>query len=204
MKPILFNTEMVKAILDGRKTQTRRLIKPRYRSDESGFQVITTRSGEFVRVEKIDDDECGIFVDGTERYVNPPYLIGDILYVRETWRRTGVALRPYSYKADEKSIIYKWEPSIHMPKKIARIFLRVTNVRVERLQDMEWKDIAKEGVTLKGLDNPQKWGQYRDWYAFQGLWDGTIKKKDIARYGWEANPWVWVIEFEKCDKPEEE
>ena len=127
MKPILFNTEMVRAILDGRKTVTRRVVKPRYRDDEAGFQVITTRTGEFVRIEKVDENECGIFQDGTERHVNPPYRPGDILWVRETWRKTGVLIQPYAYRADEDrlhlvgedgqrlSVMYRWRPSIHMP-----------------------------------------------------------------------------------------
>lgn len=205
-KPILFNTEMVKAIMEGRKTVTRRLIKPKYKGDECGFQVVTTNEGEFIRVEKIDENECGIFADGTERHVNPPYKVGDILYVRETWCKDGES---YFFKADtdmDEAIIYmaindlKWKPSIHMPKEAARIFLRVTDVRVERLQDITTEEILKEGVI-------QRFPNVNDEYTpdvlrggFIGLWNSTIKDSDYNNYSYKANPWVWVIEFERIEK----
>lgn len=213
IKPILFNTEMVRAILDGNKTVTRRIVKPRYRDDESGFQVITNaHAGEFIRVEKVDENECGIFADGTERTVSPPFDICDILWVRETWCDRWLpdgylkGADRYGYKADsnptfgywgksnetQSDCFEKWRPSIHMPKQAARIFLRVTGVRAERLQDISEEQIAKEGVVV-GL-------QHQNY--FMDLWNSTIKKQDIDRYGWDANPWVWVIEFERCEKPE--
>ena len=205
MKPILFNTDMVRAILDGRKTVTRRVIKPRYRNDESGFQVCThVASGERF-VEKIDENECGIFADGSDRRVKPPYKVGDILYVRETFRIKSVFSGSYygseiEYKTGDIQVIdeiikmpkKQWTPSIHMPKEAARILLKVTDVRVERLQDMDAEDALKEGC---GECSEEEFAQ---------LWNSTIKKIDIDDFGWNANPWVWVIEFERCEKPESE
>lgn len=226
MKPILFNTEMTRAILDGRKTVTRRVIKPRYREDEGGFQVCTnTKTGE-QWVEKSDWDE-GSF--DPPRYIKPPYMPGDILYVRETWKNAtgdlaggGYALfDTFVYKADGKvkgdypidqlMIEGNWRPSIHMPKAAARIFLRVTDVRVERLQEITTEDCYNEGVPsyyeyftrllINGKDYSEE-PEMKD--SFSCLWNSTIKKKDLPLYGWESNPWVWVIEFERQDENQHE
>lgn len=202
VKPILFSAEMVRAILDGRKTVTRRVVKPRYKEDEGGFQINRdVKTGEWW-VEKSDWEE-GSF--DPPRYVNPPYRPGDILYVRETWALVPDEVRDplyrYCYKADEEEILVeRWHPSIHMPREAARIFLRVTDVRVERLQDMRAEDSLREGVKLHlgGIVNgepPLK--------PFADLWDSTIKPADRERYGWAANPFCWVIEFEQCEEPEE-
>ena len=83
-----------------------------------------------------------------------------------------------------------WRPSIHMPKEAARIWLRVTDMRVERLQDIDDDSVVAEGLNIGD--------------PFDELWDSTIKPTDRERYGWSANPWVWVIEFERCEKPMEE
>lgn len=137
--------------------------------------------------------------------IQPPYQPNDILYVRETWCDLPVnsdgsfcGHDHYYYKADGdlRPIGWdgKWHPSIHMPKAATRIWLKVTDVRVERLKDImnspHGKDnqIAREGC---------KYGS-----DFIATWDSTIKKSDLARYGWNANPWVFVIEFERCKKPE--
>lgn len=204
MKPILFNTEMVKAILDGRKTVTRRLIKPRYRDDECGFQIVSNaHTGEFIRVEKISDQGCGIFSDGSERHVKPPYQSGDILYVRETWGfDTGdpsdeIGTGCFVYRADGgEAPNGKWRPSLHMPKEAARIFLRVVYVKPERLRDMVLADVLMEGIA-EGESYKDTWERWHD------LWDSTIDQADLSIYGWEANPWVWVIRFERCEKPQE-
>ena len=187
VKPILFNTEMVKAILEGRKTQTRRLLKPKYRSDEAGFQIITNaNTGKFVRVEYYDE------YGNETRWMPSPCAPGDILWVRETF--CDVALgHPWYYKADgdlrpECWKGERWSPSIHMPKEAARIFLRVKDVRVERLRNMGYSDLADEGFT--------------SWADFVRLWDSTIKPEDRNMYGWNANPWVYMIEFERYEKPE--
>ena len=214
IKPILFNTEMVRAILDGRKSCTRRLVKPQ--PDEKhtyplGFVTDSTEKKE-VGCFRFGIDEYG----GSIQYAKPPYQPGDILYVRETvWQKIGHYLdvdgetKPSWYNefryvaTDEKPETgwnYSWakRPSIHMPKEAARIWLRVTNVMVERLQEITSEQIGREGVEV---EYPHVLNGEEKRYAFSTLWNSTIKKSDIDRYGWGANPWVWVIEFERCDKP---
>lgn len=106
----------------------------------------------------------------------------------------------YGYKAsvsNSEDAEEKWRPSIHMPKKAARIWLKVTDARVERLKEITEGQAQKEGI----VNNVAvKVSSYIHW--FQQLWNSTIKKSDLDRHGWEANPWVWVIEFERCEKPE--
>lgn len=197
MKPILFNTEMVKAILDGRKTCTRRLVK-----------FLSGKNPQWTGYIK---DGLMLYNGKNEPCIRKaPYQPGDILYVRETWclRFDG---EKYFYKADkntsreEKCLLdydyVRWHPSIHMPKEAARIWLKVTDVRVERLQDIDGKGCVKEGIEeepLKYVGDEFVKGMFHD------LWDSTIKKSNLDRYGWQANPWVWVIEFEQCEKPESE
>lgn len=194
MKPILFNTDMVKAIMEGRKTVTRRVVKPRYRPDEVAFQIITNaRSGKFVGVELLDEYE------EATRYMPQPFYEGDILYVREAWAEMHYG---YVYRADGETpegwdASDRWRPSIHMPKEAARAFLRVSDVRVERLQDMHEK-------YPPGPDNPVVKEGFLFLCDFIATWQNTINPADIHSYGWEANPWVWVIEFERCAKPEAE
>ena len=195
--PILFNTEMVRAILDGRKSCTRRLVR---KSIENKYQ-------------EYDEWVSAVIIPGStylrkkefyEKY--PPYQLGDILYVRETW--CGLPVNEaghfrghpiYYYRADgdlrPEGWGGAWHPSIHMPKEAARIWLRVTNVRVERLQDIGYMDCIHEGTPYKQIERDIIKG-------FLNLWDSTIKKSDLDRYGWYANPFVWVIEFERCEKPE--
>lgn len=205
MKPILFNTEMVKAILKGRKTVTRRVIKGTRPSfvltdlDTDPAVGITNKQGEL-----IPKDVKGLYAtfEADDSYpvefpmFKSPYQVGDILYVRETWIESSFG---YAYRASDYSTIedwaeeeIKWKPSIFMPKEAARIFLRVTDVRAERLQDITPKQAGNEGVSWE-TDNS---GLFRRW-QFHKLWDSTINKKDLDEYGWNANPWVWVIEFEK-------
>ena len=196
MKPILFNTEMVRAILEGRKTVTRRVVKPHYRPGETGWQVITEKhSGKYVRIEYLD--EWG----NETRYMIDPFRPGDILYVRETWYKDVCR---YMFKAnysdtekffrDGKEVQIKWRPSINMPKEAARLFLRVTDVRVERLKEISVSSAMDEG--------------FSDWNDFVIGWNRTIPKhkNKFKRhpYYWEDNPWVWVIEFERCEKPKED
>lgn len=189
IKPILFNTEMVRAILDGRKTCTRRTMKPQ----------LTAHYG----------TQCA----------KPPYQQGDILYVRETWGHPILlnSDKQYVFKADKMAEIgfkndsHIWHPSIHMPKEAARIWLKVTDVRVERLQEITDEKAKREGIQYDECPTGFTWKQETDMHncyttpigAMQALWDSTIKKSDLDRYGWAANPFVWVIEFEPCEKPEE-
>lgn len=228
IKPILFNTEMVQAILDGRKNCTRRMVKPQ--PDEKhtyplGFVTDSTEKKE-VGCFGFGINEYG----GSIKYANPQYQPGDILYVRETWERFecwncdgdergNCPKEPkksvldktcgcYMYRAtDEISGDAKWHPSIHMPKEAARIWLKVTNVRVEQLQDITEDGAEAEGVIdNRGfIHSPEN--EYDRIYTarehFIEIWDRTIKKSDLDHYGWDANPWVWVIEFERCEKPKE-
>lgn len=197
MKPILFNTEMVRAILDGRKTCTRRVIKPQ--PDEKhtyplGFVTDSTEKKE-MGCFGFGIDEYG----GSIQYAKPPYQPGDILYVRETWKKAPNGYYYYEdWQRDDIADVTKWKPSIHMPKEAARIWLKVTDVKVERLQEITEVQAQAEGCNsglLTGACTAR--GQFED------LWNTTIKKSDLDRYGWEANPYVFVIEFVKIDKPEE-
>lgn len=236
MKPILFNAEMVKAILDGRKTVTRRVIK---QSTNKTFDPFW---------------ECYTNDNGKVVLLKAPYSPGDILYVRETWR----VWRAHRYDADADiqfkaggdgvRVCFanggtdsadredydhfiekwypngKWRPSIHMPKEAARIFLRVKNVRVERLQNIDEDGVCAEGAEklISGCEHmdysvmpPEpcyNTNQCEDCIINYGypelfgkrVWNDTIKPADRGRYGWDANPWVWVIEFERCEKPKED
>lgn len=184
-KPILFNTEMVKAILEGRKTVTRRIIK-RDLLLCCDFDTDGTICG------CLDKDG-----DWYEIEDFAPYKIADILYVRETWRYSKFHgnKQGYMYRAScNENWDGFWKPSLYMPKEAARIWLKVTNVRVERLQDITPKQAGEEGVTWE-TDNS---GMYRR-MRFKQLWDSTIKKQDLDKYGWDANPYVWVIEFERIE-----
>ena len=180
--PILFNTEMVRAILEGRKTVTRRVVTPQPPAGVTqlyhGAAPGRWRSpGKDVWVE-----------------IRAPYQPGDILWVRETWAAWSPTYGTEPrliYKADDNVPSgVKWNPSIHMPREAARIFLRVTGVRVERLQKIDDAGVVAEGLEI---------GCY-----FDELWNSTIKPKDRPTYGWDANPWVWVIEFERISKEEAE
>ena len=144
VKPILFNTEMVRSILDGRKTVTRRAIKPQpksklcytfagsHKKDIGRWEYPSKTAHEFWGEEfKLTDD---ISEEELKKKWNPPYHADDILYVRETWAQA--ATHTFFYRADKTIQNILWRPSIHMPKEAARIFLKVTNVRVERLQDI--------------------------------------------------------------------
>ena len=222
VKPILFNTEMVRAILDGRKTCTRRICKDAnectvpdmefYNADKRTYAVHNFANREHTEQLSTAERAC-------------PICPGDILYVRETWMDyAGLTM----YKAD--CDIYRldslnfagfgWKPSIHMPKEAARIWLKVTNVRVERLQEMKPVDVIKEGAYPDCWDCLNTYGENGSQCCYgteeqcsqcdevmmewEKLWNSTIKKSDLDFYGWDANPWVWVIEFERCEKPEGE
>lgn len=233
IKPILFNTEMVRAILDGWKTCTRRIVK----STPSFFEV----------------NEKPVYLYDTEPSMGkiyPPCQPGDILYVRETWQYlyeldgneqiiegTGkyyyaaTDTIPFDTYVDASGVTHErvpWKPSIHMPKEAARIWLKVTDVRVERLQDITEDGAKAEGmpdsfdypvdkaycplckgegiigtVDVHSLGHMDVDCPYCDSYRkrFENLWN-SINQKCLDCYGWNANPWVWVIEFEPCEKPE--
>ncbi|MDB2161224.1 hypothetical protein PMX22_15615 [Clostridium butyricum] len=210
MKPILFNTEMVQAILSGQKTTTRRIVK----GNINDLDLIGTGSSrcndtfDTTLFGKLDKEK--VWNSDVKERVKAPYMPGDILYVRETWgisnplgdfarnNRTAEYVYKAGYSKGERIPIAReqeknlgvWKPSIHMPKVAARIFLKVTSVRVERLQDITEEGIRAEGITEEfppiARDN------------FQELWDSTTKE-----YRWRLNPYVWVISFERCEKPNE-
>lgn len=166
-KPIIFNTEMVKAILDDRKTQTRRIIK----------------------------------LQPPNHVGTCPYSIGKKLWVRETWNDDWCD--NVIYRADGGSAITagykkepKWKPSIFMPKNYARIWLEVTAIGIERLQDITEQDAMEEGDPNQGLIASEN--THVEW--FNQLWDSINKKRG---YGWGKNPWVWVIKFKKIKTGDE-
>lgn len=192
-KPILFNTEMVRAILEDRKTQTRRIIKglplyePYFEEDEGRGFLMDSEDGQFYALETFSKIEPG-----------------DVLWVRETWQRlSDFGEWRYEYRADYEDddplrldgMYITWRPSIHMPKEAARIFLKVKDVRAERLQDISVNEIRAEGLDVLGKTMNTSFKMWSE------LWNSTVKRADLPRYGWEANPWVWVIEFERIDKP---
>lgn len=200
IKPILFNTEMVRANLEGRKSCTRRLV--RFLPGENPQWTGYIRDG--LMLYNGRNEPC---------IMKAPYQPGDILYVRETWcddRQFTHDSTPgrYFYKASE-SENFKWKPSIHMPKEAARIWLKVTDVRVERLHEITNDECIKEGIYPSNCRNcnvaldcdicPDE--GYEEVDKFVEVWNSTIKKSDLDKYGWDANPWVWVIEFERCEKP---
>ena len=208
IKPILFNTEMVRAILEGRKSCTRRLVK--------------FLSGENPQWTGYIKDELMLYNGKNEPCIRKaPYQPGDILYVRETFIQAAAHI--FWYKADNNSWISEglhWKPSVHMPKEAARIWLKVTDVRVERLQEMKPVDVIKEGAypdcwdclnTYEESGSQCCYGTEEEcsrcdemMMEWEKLWTSTIKKSDLDCYGWNANPWVWVIEFERCEKPKGE
>ena len=221
--PILFNTDMVRAILDGRQTETRRVVKPAnpFRNKEGYCQG----NGWWIDGYSKDDEPNGHIKDYSvsscwwpkrsyiEKYA--PYQPGDILYVQETWSPVFVVPRRYLYKVgckEAENLPVKWHPPINMPKGAARSWLKVKDVRVERLQEITEEQAEAEGAKqcyeqIHALENrPVTYlAEDRKGYyvlGFKGIWNSKIKKTDLDRYGWDANPWVWVIEFERCEKPE--
>ena len=220
MKPILFNTDMVRAILNNRKTVTRRAVK-----GYALYHLELDTDGSIIGVYNQDEGHVFPVVDYA------PYRPGDILYVRETFCINNFGCH---YRADwpddncpDMSADDKWRPSIHMPREASRIFLRVTDVRVERLQDITDEQALREGVPedtdypldsqtycpvckgvgLVGTLHPVSLGYMEvdcthcdtPTKRFANFWNSTIKPADHALYGWQANPWVWVIEFERCE-----
>lgn len=230
IKPILFNTEMVRANLEGRKSCTRRLVSSRQFLGMLPDKCKNAAPDEFLKGKRMmfkpycDMTDAELIMTAYKA----PYQPGDILYVRETvWQKIGYYLdidgetKPSWYNefkyvaSDEKPETgwnYSWakRPSIHMPKEAARIWLKVTDVRVERLQEITDEQAKREGIQYYECPTGFTWKQETDMHncyttpigAMQALWNSTIKKSDLDRYGWNANPWVWVIEFERCEKPE--
>lgn len=218
-KPILFGTDMVQANLSGRKTQTRRIIKSKFGQCMFCGCVDTDCTQCIEKTGKacywIDDTHtvCSACSD-LKNTSKAKYQVGDILWVRETWspgsiensKHTG-----YRYKADDENFNVKWKPSIFMPRGAARIFLYVTNVRAERLQDISETDAIAEGV-LKDVTYQKDFKSkmiYRDYTkekfgcldaksSFMTLWISINGKES-----WNKNPYVWVYEYERIEKPKD-
>ena len=246
IKPILFNkqisTEMVRAILDGRKTCTRRLVSSRQFLGMLPDKCKNAAPDEFLKGKRMmfkpycDMTDAELIMTAYKA----PYQPGDIMYVRETWQYlyeldgneqiiegTGkyyyaaTDTIPFDTYVDASGVTHErvpWHPSIHMPKEAARIWLKVKDVRAKRLQEMKPVDVIKEGAYPDCWDCLNTYGEsglqccygteeqcsqcdevMMEW---EKLWNSTIKKSDLDRYGWNANPYVWVIEFERCEGPE--
>ena len=224
IKPILFNTDMVCAVLDNRKTVTRRTVKPTQIIGLGCDRCPNNLPEEYIKEKKkkmlfkpwcdmADNELIGSIYKA-------PYEPGDILYVRETYspnyfdesladyRGDGLRGNRHAYKADYRRDIVgdsvpepKWKPCIHMPKEAACIWLKVTAVRAERLQDITGADAVKEGeIPVIHMNGEPDEAATRT--AFISTWNDTVTDADMEQYGWDANPYVWVIEFERCEKPD--
>jgi hypothetical protein len=188
--PILFNDEMVRKILEGRKRETRRVIKARSKHIPDPQKLLLDGW-------KYRYAEGAVFVNrgpGTTTWIfDCPYgEAGDRLWVREAWRYKAESLfsdNPeveYRASAPNPRDGQDWKPSIHMPRWASRITLEVVEVQVERIQDISRASITAEGVKVSLLER----------LNFQELWDSINEKRG---YGWDANPWVWVVAFRDMD-----
>lgn len=202
-KPILFSAPMVRALLEGRKTQTRRVIKEAARMIHQEKWEVRAHAGEF-----------GHYQVGAEQpsaILKPKYSPGDLLWVRETWSHTGTGVWKIAdiYQALDGNVVYRADSdnpgigyfsSIHMPRWASRLTLRVTDVRAQRLQDISEEDAIQEGAgqytsqsPIQRAFNPEWKGSYKR--GFQVVWDNINGTES-----WDANPWVWVYSFEVIKK----
>lgn len=199
---MIFNAEMVRAVLDGRKTQTRRIVNGVPSSHDFHGWVLSSTSAK--------DEGKACWAIGKSPLLNKPIRarcpfgeVGDRLWVRETFRvhsrATDVATLVYKAseqqswtqqtcrvpieKCNKPAVVDKWTPSIHMPRWASRITLEITGVRVERLQDISAEDAAAEGLTGRAK-----------MHDFGVLWSSIYGDES-----WQANPWVWVIEFKRVE-----
>lgn len=241
-RPIIFSGDMVRAIIDDRKTQTRRVVKPQ--PEESWTDVYGPRDGELTIVPYHENgprstwqtcwDDQGrcwmLWTDGSGQrmYVpNCPYGVpGDRMWVRETWGEISWhEVGQYTYgdgpKPNRNEVVYRagphpfdsdtphgwtnecrWRPSIHMPRRVSRIALEITNVRVERVQEISEEDARSEGAWAEGVPSgrstsegdSEEVGSHRA--GFAQLWNSINAKRG---FGWQENPWVWVIEFKRVE-----
>lgn len=213
-KPILFSTPMVRSILDGTKTQTRRPVK--FKTDPLG------PSGKFASVHpdgsgkgwvawsprEVSAEETARLYPGEQGFKCPYGAVGDVLWVRETFNKVPIGPEPdeysFEYRADGSGFVEKWTPSLHMPREACRLFLRITDIRVERLDEISEEDAVAEGL--------QKWPHKNDFsYRYEGgLKDGHGTHTGAFAHLWESingkgswgPTWVWVVNFERIDKPE--
>lgn len=216
IKPILFSTPMVQSIKRGEKGATRRAIKQLCDAAPERSDGLPQASFKFfvspiTGVVYWGDCDRQVTIDG--KILRADYKRDDVLWVRETWCELPVLPDGSSsggrthiyYKADgdlrPEGWREKWRPSIFMPKEAARIFLRVTDVRVERLQDIGEEDAAKEGFYKGWRLTEKSTPALSAKQGFMWIWNMLRKKADLPTCGWAANPWVLVIEFEPCEKP---
>lgn len=221
-RPILFSGQMVRAILEGRKTQTRRVINP-----QPGY-VCQIHNVPYTGKNWDKEIKCPHGVDGDRLWVRENYgvswgqgafidpclnyqadmtktpILGELL---EFWKTFYLKKRSKPWNPDT------WKPSIYLPREFCRLLLKLKNIRVERLKDISEKDAMAEGIKCFGYDH----GSIGFWterlalgamhttavFAFRNLWDsinGQPRKKDGPDISWKANPWVWVIEFERIER----
>ena len=231
VKPMIFSGPMVKAILDGDKTMTRRVIKPQPKSKLTYVYAAGHKRyiGKWTYPSRYEIEQDGIWTPpegftaaDRDALWTPPCHGDDILWARESWAKINGS---FVYRADDNAVAFfkragiavKWRPSIHMPKEAARIFLRVTKVSVKRVQDISDSDAIDEGMlSYHGWETPEYLAAvektkrdgtepplgFTPRERFAHIWDSLRKPADLKQYGWDANPWVWVISFEHCEKPE--
>lgn len=218
-RPILFNSEMVKAILEGRKSQTRRIVKPQpkvfyglvkklnnlylqcariFRDNRPGIKSPYGIIGDRLWVRETFAIECN---DGYQDvYVTPEKPLGPVRWFEEQDLENPKYFECPRYKASEPDTVLgeeeddmKWKPSIHMPRWASRITLEITDIRVERAQEIGESDARAEGLRYDERNHLDPIG-YSAKDRFKTLWDSINKKRG---YSWESNPWVWVVEFKK-------
>jgi hypothetical protein len=221
-KPILFNSDMVRAVLEGRKTQTRRVVKPQPFIEDWEFCADKWQvSG---------NEACAVTCTDSKQTIKCPYgAVGDQLWVRESFWQRGRYHEPYPGAENDD---YEWiwthgdeikyaatdvlpngsyqeyhkRPSIFMFRKDSRIQLEITGVRVERVQDITAEDALAEGIENvwdKGDNSTYTTDELLDMYhVFRKLWDSINgnPRKDGVDTSWAANPWVWVVEFKKIER----
>lgn len=216
---MIFNSEMVRAILEGRKTQTRRIMKVQPGTPEFGLRRIieSSKANENGMYFWSQDDACGIKAR-SKPFLFPYGEVGDRIWVRETFRvhsrATDVATLVYRASVrnswteqthrvpvavcNKPATPEKWTPSIHMPRWASRLLLEITNVRVERLNNISYDDAISEGIKQEWTCIDPGLGLYAHENDVQGDYE-TLWKSIYGEESWDANPWVWVIEFKRVE-----
>ena len=192
-RPILMTAESVKAILDGRKTMTRRVVKDPRRGSRERDAMLSSASGK----PSIADMMAESKMDLKPNFTCPYGQVGDRLWVRETFCESTSIIDRVLYKAEGVIIApsWKWKPSIFMPRWASRITLEITELRVERLQEITESDALAEGCSSLRCEEENMTEPAT--IEFEELWNSLNAKRG---YGWNFNPWVWVVSFSKIDK----
>jgi hypothetical protein len=204
-RPILFSDPMVRAILEGRKTQTRRVVARQPPEDCCGQIHVSPYQPAVVRREELEPGRTifGAYCECGDWGCRSPYgAPGDRLWVREAWAPTNAHstercwYRATLHPAGAAMAEIRWRPSIHMPRWASRITLEVTGVRVERLQDITHGDLEAEGIpidTTRG--KPDEIARAAHFVQWRALWESINGKES-----WAVNPWVWVVEFRRLSE----